>query len=135
MPTRSAVVLVEDDHLYLIERRRAGTTYHLFSGGTVDDGETLEQAARREAFEELGLHVRIGSLVASMRFDGNDQFYFRATIIGGTFGHGTGEELASPPDSPAGTYRPVRIPLHELDRHDVRPKELLAQLASLPPTD
>lgn len=55
------------------------------------------------------LHVRIDRLLARMRFDGNEQLYFHAAITGGTFGTGTGEELASTLDSNVGSYTPASL--------------------------
>ena len=50
--------------------------------------------------------------------------YFHAHIVGGEFGCGDGEELASEERSEAGSYRPVWLALEELYMHDVRPVAL-----------
>ena len=42
-------------------------------GGSAEPGETLEQAAAREALEETGLRVRIGRENAVVTFDPNDR--------------------------------------------------------------
>lgn len=55
---RSAVVLVERDRVALIRRTRQGHTYYMFPGGGVELGETDEEAAVREAREELGVDVQ-----------------------------------------------------------------------------
>ncbi len=55
MRTRAGIVLIEDNKVALIERHRAGLDYFVFPGGGVDEGETPEQAAVREAMEELGV--------------------------------------------------------------------------------
>jgi 8-oxo-dGTP pyrophosphatase MutT (NUDIX family) len=59
MRTRAGIILIENDKVALIERHRAGLDYYVFPGGGVDEGETPEQAAVREAFEELGVEVAI----------------------------------------------------------------------------
>jgi 8-oxo-dGTP diphosphatase len=63
-----AVVLDAAGRLLLIRR---GHDPHagLWSvpGGRVEDGETLEQAVRREVLEETGLSVRPGAVVGRMR--------------------------------------------------------------------
>src|SRR6266540_4217155 len=52
---RSAVIIVEHDQVALIERVRDRRTYYVFPGGTIEDGETAQAAAIREAYEELGV--------------------------------------------------------------------------------
>ena len=56
---RSAIILLEDQRLALIRREHAGRVYYLLPGGGVEAGETLAEAAVREAEEELE-HVAVG---------------------------------------------------------------------------
>ena len=55
------VLVIEADQLLLV-RGHAGNTWHL-PGGAVSRGETLAQAAQREALEETGSTVEIGRLL------------------------------------------------------------------------
>lgn len=52
-------VLIEKDGKYLLVREKQPKVYGLWNlpGGRVDEGETLEEAAVREAKEECGLEV------------------------------------------------------------------------------
>jgi 8-oxo-dGTP diphosphatase len=128
---RGAVVVLDGVRVALIERvtpeRQA--PYYLFPGGQLEPGETPEQAARREAEEELGLQVQIGRLLAVVMRRGVEQHYYLAEIAGGIFGSGQGEELRNTPDHPKGTYRPVWLECQDLARRDVRPRALAALLA------
>jgi 8-oxo-dGTP pyrophosphatase MutT (NUDIX family) len=130
MKQRSAVVIAEDNVLILIERVRSGKTYYLFPGGGIESGETPEQAAVREAREELGLDVALGPLIADVSHEGSRQFYFLATVLGGHFGSGDGPEMGSDAESDEGSYRPVRLALHQLHLFDIRPKALAEVLRS-----
>lgn len=120
MRTRAGIVLVEGSKVALIERHRAGLDYFVFPGGGVDEGETPEQAAVREAKEELGLDVTVKKKVAEIHFDLSVQIYFLVEKVGGEFGSGTGEEFTdADPDNPEeGIYIPIWMPLEELRRHD-----------------
>lgn len=121
---RAAVVLLEGDRICLIERRRAGKLYYLFPGGGIEEGETPQQAAIREAYEELGVHVELQRLLAQLSFKGQQQYFYLARIVGGQFGTGQGEEFLSTADSKHGTYLPMWLPLAEAITVDARPREL-----------
>ncbi|MFZ5815890.1 MAG: NUDIX hydrolase [Bacillota bacterium] len=124
MRERGAVIIIRDGEVALIRRSHGGSSYFLFPGGMVETGETVEQAAVREAWEELGLHVTLGRLVAICERNSSLQYHFLATIQGGEFGAGTGEELHHSPESERGSYTPCWLPVKELLDHDVRPRPL-----------
>lgn len=129
--TRGAVIILHQDHVALICRQRPGQQpYYVFPGGKAEPGETPEQAALREAHEELGVHVQLHGLVAMETFEGSLRHYYRAVIRDGVFGTGAGAEMSSDAESPRGTYTPLWLPLEELTRRPVYPKRLVALLAS-----
>jgi len=133
---RGAVVIVEDDQVALIERNTLDRDpFFLFPGGQVEEGESIESASIREAYEELGVKVELGPLVAVVEFlnrkkKARTQYYYWAEIIEGQFGTGEGAELKSALESSKGTYTPLWIPLDELSKLDVRPKELAEALGA-----
>ena len=127
MRTRAGIVLIEDGKVALIERHRAGLDYFVFPGGGVDEGETPEQGAIREAMEELGVEVAIKQKVAVIHFDQSTQVYYLVERVSGEFGTGTGEEFtdSDPSDPEEGIYIPIWMPLDELPQHEkVFPEEL-----------
>lgn len=130
---RSAVLLVGERCVALIKRVRAGRTYYLFPGGGVDPGESLAEAAIREAREELGIDVQLENLAARVHFRETKQYYFWARILGGTFGTGTGAELSSSESEESGSYEPVWMPVADLRHIDVRPLCLIPLLLAPPP--
>ena len=129
MRIRAGIVLIKEDKIALIERHRAGRDYFVFPGGGVDEGESPEQAAIREAREELGIEILIRQKVAEIQFGQNSrQIYYLVEQIGGQFGTGDGEEFAvSHPDDPErGIYIPLWMQVDELAHHvNVYPVDLV----------
>jgi ADP-ribose pyrophosphatase YjhB (NUDIX family) len=70
-----------------IEPRRG---YWTFPAGFMENGETLQQAAARESYEEAVAHVSIGSLLAVVHVLHAHQVhvFFRATMAEARFGVG-----------------------------------------------
>lgn len=128
---RARLILIRDDAIALIERRRTGRRYYVLPGGGVEAGETPTEAAAREAIEELGVTVAVGRPVAALLRDGVRQQFFLATSIGGCFGTGQGPEMrgAYPPER--GTYRAVWLPLVALPTIDLRPHSVAALLTAV----
>jgi 8-oxo-dGTP diphosphatase len=120
MRVRAGIVLIQDNKVALIERHRAGLHYFVFPGGGVDEGESPEQAAVREALEELGIEVTIKQKVAEIQFGPKSrQIYFLAEQTGGEFGTGSGEEftVSNHEDPEEGIYIPIWMPIDELLLH------------------
>jgi 8-oxo-dGTP diphosphatase len=120
MRIRAGIVLIQDNKVALIERHRAGLHYFVFPGGGVDEGESPEQAAVREALEELGIEVIIKQRVAEIQFGPKSrQIYFLAEQTGGEFGTGSDEEFTASnhEDPEEGIYIPIWMPINELLLH------------------
>jgi 8-oxo-dGTP pyrophosphatase MutT (NUDIX family) len=128
MRTRAGIVLIKNNKVALIERFRAGLHYYTFPGGGVDEGESPEQAAVREAQEELGIEVILRQELAEVQLGQKSrQIYFLAVQRGGVFGTGTGEEFseAHRADPQKGTYIPIWMAIDELPRHgNIYPADL-----------
>jgi 8-oxo-dGTP pyrophosphatase MutT (NUDIX family) len=137
MRTRAGIVLIENNRVALIERHSSGVEYYVFTGGGVEEGENQEEAAAREATEELGLEVIIKQKVAIIHFGDSKQIYFLAERVSGEFGTGTGEEFtgADPNSLLKGTYIPIWMTIADLSTQDkVFPADL-AQLVVRAQTD
>lgn len=55
--------IIEQDGLVLADQRSAAMSLPLkweFPGGKIDPGESPEDCLRRELFEEMGIHIRVG---------------------------------------------------------------------------
>ena len=119
---RAAAILIQDNHVALLERHRQGLHYFAFPGGGVSKGETPQAAAVREVEEELGLLIEVERLVAEVWYEGVPQYFYLARILGGEFGSGHGREMSSLPDSEQGSYHPTWLPLAELLDQPVLPQ-------------
>jgi 8-oxo-dGTP diphosphatase len=130
MNDRSRVVLVQGDEVALMRRERMGATYYVFPGGGIEAGETPEQAAVREAHEELGVDVALERLLVTDEFHGVHSYFYRAHLAGGRFGTGKGPEYR--PGNPRGTYTPVWVSRLDLIKLDVRPRSVANLVLTLP---
>ncbi len=122
---RVAAIIVKDNELALIERRRGNALYYLFPGGGVEGDESLTEALVREIHEELGLLIEVEQLVAEVSYRGSIQSYFTARVVGGVFGSGSGPEIVGPTAPDDGTYTPVWIPISKLLDTPVHPKRVV----------
>ncbi|MDJ0707482.1 MAG: NUDIX hydrolase [Leptolyngbyaceae cyanobacterium MO_188.B28] len=68
----AAVLIVDQDNGLLLQHRKDNHQWGLI-GGSMEVGESLEDTARREAFEETGLNL--GELVWFGLFSGPDLIY------------------------------------------------------------
>jgi 8-oxo-dGTP diphosphatase len=128
--SRAAAIVINNNHIALIKRRRANRLYYVFPGGQIEEGESPEQAAVREIKEELGLIVEVERLVIQVNFHKKKQYYFLSHITGGKFGTGQGPEMKGlyPPEN--GSYRAVWMPLAIILRENVLPRPVTEIVAT-----
>jgi len=76
----AAGIIHKDDKILIARRPEEGLLGGLweFPGGKLEDGETLEQAVKREVLEELGIQVKVNGLYAKI----NHQYtHFTITLF------------------------------------------------------
>lgn len=93
MKDRAGVVIKKnnEDKILIIRRVRNGNKYYVFPGGTIEGDESAEEAAAREAMEELSLKVQIGAKIAQFINQGREETYFLVEKYSGNLALG-GEE-------------------------------------------
>jgi 8-oxo-dGTP pyrophosphatase MutT (NUDIX family) len=97
---RASVIVIRGNQVALMERWRDQHHYFVAPGGGVEPGETPEQAAVREAREELGFDITIAETI-----DG----FFLASTSATDFGPMTGPEQ----ETATNRYRRVWVDVDE----------------------
>ena len=118
--------MVRRGRLALIKRLRAGRLYYVIPGGGVEDGESIAEAAQREAEEELGVGVTLGPLRVAINHREEDgtfqqQWYYEAELDSDAITI-TGPELHNHPRK--GTYEAVWVALDDVLARDVLPRRV-----------
>ncbi|PQZ57103.1 MULTISPECIES: NUDIX domain-containing protein [Bacillus] len=121
---RGAAIIIQDGKIALIKRVREGEMYFVFPGGGIEEGETPEEATKREVYEELGIHIQMGHLIATVEYNGTE-YYYDAHIIDGIFGSGKGEEFKR---KDRGSYIPLWMPVNELENVNIKPYEVVGSI-------
>ena len=120
---RAGVLVAAATKIVLIERFRDHLHCWVAPGGGVEQGETPDVAAVREALEELGIDVVIDRKILELRDlhpRGRVQHYFLASTEERGFRSMTGPEVATP----SNTYTPRWVDLGEVATIEVLPVQL-----------
>lgn len=131
MKERVRAIIVESDGIVLMKRTKKDAVYYVFPGGGVEEGEDKISAMKREAHEELGVDVEVGSLFTEQRFDRDEipqtEFFFLCKKVGGTLGTGDGPEFQND-GRYEGFHDVVVVPIEEISKINLLPvavKDLL----------
>jgi 8-oxo-dGTP pyrophosphatase MutT (NUDIX family) len=127
---RAGVIIIRGNRLALIERHRLSGCYWVIPGGGVEPGEAVDEAARREAEEELGVPIELGALricIDHREEDGSiqRQWYFDASVLADDI-RVVGPETKS---AIKGTYRAIWIRLDELNVGAIHPSAVALLVA------
>jgi 8-oxo-dGTP diphosphatase len=125
---RAVAVVVRGPQVLVIKRHFRGRDYAVLPGGGVEPGETFEQAAVRELWEETTLSARIGREVLVGEHRGRPARYFLMTSV-------TGEPRLSGPEllehSPDNSFELRWASADEFDELGLAPRHLRTDLRSL----
>lgn len=125
-PAIAAAVIVHDGRVLLVKRRVAeGMLSWQFPAGTIEDGESPDVAAVREAHEETGLAVQPLKLLGERVHPatGRMMIYIACHVMAGDAAVVDDEELADftwatlnrlPEYVPYGVFEPVQIHLNSV---------------------
>lgn len=131
LPSRAAGIVIHDDKLLVMYRKRNQNVYYTFPGGTVESNESPEQATIREIFEETSINVKITNLVYQLdvitKSKTKEEYFYICQYISGV------PELQ--PDSIESArlnyndfYQPMWLSLKQLEQTILYPLEIRDQL-------
>ncbi|MGE7880423.1 NUDIX hydrolase [Bacillus sp. NPDC094077] len=121
---RGAAIIVQDGKIALIKRVREDEIYFVFPGGGIEEGETPEEATKREVYEELGVQIEVKRLITKVKYKGTE-YYYDAHITDEVFGSGKGEEFKQ---KDRGSYIPLWMPINELEKLNIKPCEVVESI-------
>ena len=127
MKDRAAAILIRGGEVLMLQRRNERGEYYVLPGGSIEPGETPEQACVRELREESELRVTIERKVAAFENEGRSEHYFLVTASGKPVLSGPEAERNSPADSYAFVWVSA-IGLAELPVRPARVVELCRPL-------
>lgn len=119
-------IIVENEKIFLMFRRKNGISFYAFPGGKKEEGESLEECVVRELKEELGILVKPRKLVYEYNSPSSKQYFFLCDYVDGIFGTGTGEEFDKNPET--NYYEPRQVYIDKLKNLSIKPKEIKLQI-------
>lgn len=129
--SRAAGIIIHDNQLLVIYRKKNDSQYYTFPGGTVEHCETTENCAAREIFEETSIHTEIKQLVYQIEIHHDHtvkiEYFYLANYVSGTPKLQSSSIEASR-SSNNNIYRPMWIPLEKLADIPLYPIEIRNKL-------
>ncbi len=132
---RAAGIVIKDNCVLLIERKRDGAHYWVFPGGGVEEGETKEEAVVREVFEETSMIVTLDKLMYEYHHDvlhgGSPyQYFYLCGYVSGVPALHADSIEQSKMDQGHGFYKPQWVPLDSIAELELYPYEVRDKIIS-----
>ncbi|MDP3730980.1 MAG: NUDIX domain-containing protein [bacterium] len=125
MKQRSSAVIISDGKIVLIKRLKPNEEYYTFPGGTVEEGESLVEAMKREIKEELSVDANIGEHLFTIDNPDKKDNYFLVEKCAGTMKLGGPELEKMNQDN---QYIIEEVELDKLSGINIYPKEALKKI-------
>ncbi len=122
---RAVAIIVDNGKILLMHRINNGKEYHVFPGGGVENGETVEQTVLREVQEETSLEVKIEKLLYHHIYDDNtEQFFYLCRYVFGEPKLGDANEAQEMKNGNTNFYNPVWYEINGLSQLLLYPLEI-----------
>ncbi|MBT3373987.1 MAG: NUDIX domain-containing protein [Lentisphaerae bacterium] len=126
MNPRATAIVTEGDKILLVHRIKGDRGYWVLPGGSIELGESAEQACYRDVKEETGLGIRIQKQLPAFMNQGRKAVYFLAEPTGGVLELGEPERSRQ---SQMNQYILEWVGIADLDGIDLRPEQLKTVIA------
>lgn len=120
-------IVVRGDEVLLMHRVKPGKDYYTLPGGSIEDGETAEEACVRELLEETTLVGEIEAPLWVLDNQGRTEHYFLIAPVEGRARLGDGPEVSRPDD----VYEVVWVPLREVPELNLLPTLIRDRLTAV----
>lgn len=122
---RAVAIIVNEGKVLLMHRINNGKEYHVFPGGGVENGETVEQTVLREVQEETSLKVKIEKMLYHHIYDDNtEHFFYLCRYVSGEPKLGDGNEAQDMKESNVNFYNPIWYEIKGLPQLLLYPLEI-----------
>jgi len=118
MKQAARVVILKKDKILFMHRIKQGQEYYVLPGGAVEEGESFEQAAVREAKEETSYDITIKSKLWEIKDEDRIAYFFLAGTFKGRLKLGGPELKLNCPDN---QFMLKWIPVNEISNYLIYP--------------
>ena len=120
---RAVGILIKNNKVLLMWRKKDGQEYYVFPGGGKENNETVEVAVVREIKEETTIEAKIEKLLYTHKLiDSGDQFFYLCSYVSGKPELGDFNEKQG--QNKNDQYKPMWIEISKLPKLLVYPLEI-----------
>ena len=125
---RAAAIIFVDNKLITVYREKMVNgvlkKYYVIPGGGVEENETVEECAKREILEEVGIDIELTDKYFYLEKEDAEEYFYIANYVSGTIGTGTGPEFTNRDVEKYGTYEIKLLEKDEIKNINLLPPEV-----------